>query len=96
MRRARFIGGPEHGKLRILPDERMHICFPVWDNKLAWCSEFIEFPEYTKTREIVYTRRTLGLGSHCRVELWAPQDMGEPEFMRRVADLLEGIGEPTK
>lgn len=93
MRRARFVGGPLHGEIRALPDSHQYLQAPVFNDVTAWGSEKIEkFSPGLST--VTYERRQLALGPWARVELWTPSGMSEPEFMRRVADILEGVGEP--
>jgi hypothetical protein len=92
----RFIGGPLHGTLRAARDQFLAVPvrepYRLMDFNKAYCFGPDDFAPY---REAIYERHLLALGTNTRVYVYRLRDMGDDEFMRRVADLIEGVGESS-
>ena len=89
----RFIGGPLHGEIRALDGRGRYYTVPVSLSAQYSLAEERYTPWAPMYKVIDYEPRPLGFGKWASVEVMVPRDMGESEFMRRVADLIEGVGE---
>jgi hypothetical protein len=83
----RFVGGSQHGTLRALPNGNQYACFPQY-RPAAFEERATHSPTYHEER---YEKRPLSFDGHARVYVMALSGMGEAEFMRRVADIIEGV-----
>jgi len=84
----KFVGGPMHGKKVVLRPGERHYRVPVYERHpyVADYGDPFSPPSY---RVETYERRPVGFGAWAHIEVMAPEGMGEPEFMRRIADLVE-------
>lgn len=90
----RFVGGPLHGEIRALQNHHdFHVALPPkFRVPLSDALKADSYDECARIQRMVYTERPIGLGPWAKVVVMAPEGMQESEFMRRVADLIEGVG----
>lgn len=72
-----FVGGTQHGIKRAVQYDARYFSFPCYDMEKGY-------------REERYEQRRVIL-SGCVATVVALEGMGEGEFNRRVADILEGV-----
>lgn len=89
-RRLRFVGGAMHGKKVVLhPDNQRQYRVPI-PKPLIYTYDPDPDPFSPVCDIEVYERREVGFGAWAMIEVMALAGMGEPEFMRRIADIVEG------
>lgn len=96
-RRARLIGGPKHGEIIVIQSDRFVVPVRTYDSYgLYFGKEGFSPSDVFPYTEVIYERRKLDLGGYARIEVWAPRDISEPEFQRRLADIIEGVDPMVK